>query len=144
MKVKDPSIDIRDACLEETEVIGVMVVRQKRIPYQKFVSYGPASPPMFHAIASNISEKGLSLQTTLKANNVYDTGTPLSLTISVGARNYKCKGVVSWTRTDGMDKKAQRRYCMGIKFTKISKEFANYCKDLIFSGYSCLDQRDTK
>lgn len=144
MSDKDIPTDLESDGLEEARVVGVKIKRQKRVPYQKFVSYGPDSPPMFNAIATNISKSGLSLKTTLKANNTYDTGTPLSLTISVGTRNYKCEGVVSWTRTEGADRDEQRRYCMGIKFTKITKEFAEHCKNLVFSGYSCLDQRDTK
>lgn len=144
MKKKDPATDKEKDGLEEAQIIGVKIERQKRVPYQKFVSYGPTNPPMFNANATNISETGLSLHTSLKANNAYDTGTPLSLTINIGARNFKCEGVVSWTRTEGLDKEAHRRYCMGIKFTKVTKEFAEYCKDLIFSGYSCLDKRDTE
>jgi len=143
MSDEDISTDSESDGLEDVLVVGVKIERHKRVPYQKFVSYGPASPPMFNAIATNISKSGLSLHTSLKANNAYDTGTPLSLTISVGTRNYKCEGVVSWTRTEGLDKESHRRYCMGIKFTNITKEFAKYCKELIFSGYSCLDKRDT-
>lgn len=134
--------DVKNDGLEEAKVVEVLIERKKRLPYKKFVSYGPEYPPRFNAIASNISETGLHLQTNLLANNTFDPGTPLSMTINVGMKNYKCEGVVTWTKTVAATKTPYKKYCMGIKFTKVSKELLKYCKDLIFSGYSCLDSED--
>ena len=124
---------------EEAHVVGVSVERKKRIPFKNFVSYGPDSPPMFNAIATNISESGLHLQANMLAANTLDSGTPLKMTINIGARNYKCEGVVTWTEALANDNERYKKYCMGIKFTKITKELSKYCKDLILSGYDCLD-----
>ncbi len=114
----------------------------KRIPYKKFVSYGPEYPPMFNALAANISESGLHLQANLQAINTFDPGTSLKMTINVGMRNYKCEGVVTWAEALAINKAPYKKYCMGIKFTKTTKELSKYCKDLIFSGYTCLDSEN--
>ena len=127
---------------EEAHVVGVSIERGKRIPFKKFVSYGPDSPPMFNAIATNISESGLHLETNMLAGNTLESGTTLKMTINIGKRNYKCEGVVTWTDTLTNKKERHKKYCMGIKFTKVTKELSKYCKEIIFSGYDCLETKN--
>ncbi len=83
--------------------------RSKRIPFRTIVSYNPGIEPNFSAFATNLSETGLHIG----ANNTFNPGTRIYMSIGFSNERYDCEGDVVWSSRQG-DVTG-----MGIKFEHI-------------------------
>ncbi|MFQ5353352.1 MAG: PilZ domain-containing protein [Thermodesulfobacteriota bacterium] len=89
----------------------------KRVPFRSNVRFGPAEPPQFTALITDISDTG----TYIKSNRIFPAGTKLFLVIETPEGPFKAQGIVAWAKKAPPHLMRHMQSGMGISFTEVDR-----------------------